>query len=293
MTALVLGGKYVSPRGRKPSVPAFLYDFHNDTAGGTAVVDRFGNADTLTLQGTLGAAWTTQRGFWTPGGGAVNTDAQAIMTGGASQNYAAQSVLELWTPGLGIILAWQYGWGAAKTTANEVVLCLGRNTATTPAAFFGCNTAGSINATIRGTGASATASTSFGAGGDYVAGVTYSELLYIETIVGGIKILAWKDGVPVGAEQTLLWTDNGGAVPNAAAFGMPDGITVGAQRSGANPASPVFTQRLGASAPAAGQTRLANLLGLRLAAPNVNTAADLALELHRYPRQIGDVLAGL
>lgn len=286
MTALVLGGTYVSPRGREPSRPAFLFDFHNDAAGGTSVTDRFGNAAALTLQGTLGTAWTASRGWWRPGG----ADTQAIT--GTTNEYAGQTVMgnALLTPGQALIVACRFGWAGAKNSSNEVFLNVGRSTATTPMVAFGLSSAGLMNLQMRGTNASAISSATFGSAGDFSTTADISLLWHVTATSAGLEAVAFKDGAAIGALQTFTWAANGGSTPTVAQWAMPDGITLGGLRGGSS-GSPSFTQRVGASN--TGGTRLANVLAVNLAAANVSTAAALALELHQYPRHVGEILASI
>lgn len=284
--SIVVDTPYNSTRGRKPSRPAFLFDFHNDAAGGTAIVDRFGNAANLALQGTLGASWTTSRGWWRPNG----TDQHAIT--GTTNEYASQNVMAdaLLTPGQALFVAWRNQWPSTKSTSTESVLCVGRNHTTSALCQIGHNPGGSINVLLRGPGASATTTASFGSTSLYTAGPIYSAALHLEATATGVSVMGWLNGVNVGILNELLWAANSGSVPTAAAWAMPNGITIGAQRSGSNPAAPTWQQRCGATN--SGGTLLANVLALNMAQANVADAAALALELHQYPRAIGEILAG-
>lgn len=287
--SIVVDTPYNSTRGRKPSRPAFLFDFHNDAAGGTAIVDRFGNARDLTLAGTLGTSWTGSRGFWRPNG----TDQHALMSSGTGEDYAAQDVMAdgLLTLGGALFIHYRLGWVGTKTAANEVALCLGRNAATSAAVLVGVNSGGSINIVMRGVGASATSAGSWGASSLTENAKTYSMALLLTPIADGFTGLAWLNGVPVGLEQTFMWTGNSGATPTRATFAMPDGVTVGAQRAGSSPSSPSFTQRVGVNT--SGGSVLANVMAIHLATSSVGTAGDLALELTQYPRAIGEIMGAL
>ena len=282
---IVLDTPYRSTRGRKPSRPAFLFDFHNHTAGGTSVTDRFGNAAALTLQGTLGAAWTASPGWWRPGG----TDTQAVT--GTTDEYAAQSVIApaLLTPGAGLIVAARFGWAGTKNTATEVFLLCGRSGAT-PAVAFGLNNAGVINTQYRGSGASGLSGAAYGVAGDYSATADISVLWHVTATATGLQTLVWKDGVRIGSLATFEWSANGGSMPTLAQFAMPDGITIGALRGGAQ-GSPTWSQRIGASNSGGG--RLVNVLALNQASANATDAAALALELHQYPRHVGEILGAM
>lgn len=283
--SIVVDTPYRSTRGRKPSRPAFLFDFHNHTAGGTAVVDRFGNAADLALQGTLGTSWTASPGWWRPGG----TDTQVIT--GTTNEYAGQTVMAnaLLTPGAGLIVAARFGWAGAKNSATEVFLTCGRSGAT-PAVAFGLNNAGVINTQYRGSGASGLTGTAYGVVGDYSATADISVLWHVTATASGLETLVWKDGVPIGSMSIFAWSASGGSTPTLAQFAMPDGITIGALRGGAM-GSPTWTQRLGASNSGGG--RLANVLALNQASANATDAAALALELHQYPRYVGEILAAM
>ncbi len=287
--SIVIDTPYRSTRGRKPSRPAFCYDFHNDDAGGTAVVDRFGNARDLTLQGTLGASWTASRGFWRPNG----TDQRALMSAGAGEDYAAQTVMAdaLLTPGNALFLAWRIRWATAKLVSTESVLYLGRNHATSACLELGHVSGGSIRIASRGFGASATSTAAIGSASAFVADVPQAVGVYMAATATGVEFSCFLNGVPIGALTAHEWTANSGAVPTAATFAMPDGLTIGAQKAGSNPASPTFSTRLGSGTTA--KSDLSNLLGINLGAASLATATDLALELHQFPRAIGEILASL
>lgn len=285
---LVLSDGYVSTRGRKPTRAAFLYDFHNDDAGGTAVVDRFGNAADLTLAGTLGTAWTNSRGWWRPGG----SDTQAVTAAGGLQDYAPQTVGDILTVGNGVVFAWRIGWNGTKSTTTERVLCMGRQNSTSSCFALGHNpTTGIVTAFLRGTGASsATTEVTFGATGNYSASADISIAVHVEATADGVVLNCFKDGASIGTQQTLLWTALGGVKPASSIWAYPDGLTIGARRAGTS-GSPTHEQRVGAGT--SGGTRLANVLGVNLGAANLTTAADLALELHQNPRFVGEILAAL
>lgn len=284
--SIVIDTPYSSTQGRKPSVPAFCFDFHNDNAGGTAVVDRFGNAANLALQGTLGASWTGSRGYWRPNG----TDQHAIT--GTADEYAAQTVMAdaLLTSGRGLFVHYRLGWTGTKTAANEVALCLGRLHSSSAGVLVGVNNSGSVNCMLRGVGASANTSVSWGASGLTANATVYSMAVYLVPTTDGVLGYAWLNGVSAGTEQTLRWTNNGGATPAAAAFAMPDGITIGAQRAGATAGSPSWSQRVGGST--SGGTVLANVAAVNIPA-SMTTAGDLALEMWQYPRAVGEIMARL
>lgn len=288
--SIVISPSYRSTRGRKPSRPAFCFDFHNDAAAGTAVVDRFGNARDLALQGTLGTSWSASRGFWRPNG----TDQHALMSAGAGEDYAAQTVMAdaLLTPGNALFVRWRMAWITTKTTTNETVLFLGRNVANSAVGVqVGASNAGSILFGARGSGASNISTTSFGAAGLYVADVIYDMALHIKATATGLDVSAFLDGVSVGVLYTHTWTTLSGTNPLASQFAMPDGITIGATRGNTVPAAPAFSQRVGASN--GGKTVFSNVLAVNFGEENVGTAQQLALELKQYPRDIGEILAGL
>lgn len=287
MTAIVLGGSYRSTAGRKPSRPAFMYDFHNDAAGGTAVVDRFGNAPNLTIGGTVGTMWSASRGWWRPSSnyGIISSDAA---------NYVSNQVLDVVTPGGAIIVAYRMGWAGTKPSSVETVLTMGRSATNSAVVQFSHNapTNGLAQIGIRGVGASSVDQQTFGGGGDYSSTADICVLHHLEINAAGFIGNCFVNGVSVGQERTFLWATNGGAAPSASTFALPDGISVGVLRGSTNPASPTFTQLMLGSGTTGG-TRLANLLGLSLGSPNIGTAQDLALELYRYPRHTGEVMAGL
>lgn len=287
--SIVISPSYRSTRGRKPSRPAFCFDFHNDAAAGTAVVDRFGNARDLALQGTLGTSWSASRGFWRPNG----TDQHALMSAGAGEDYAAQTVMAdaLLTPGNALFVRWRMRWIGSKPSQREAVFSLGRNHSNSSLVQIGAEVSGAIMCASRGTGASTLSITTFGSSSLYVADTIYDMALHIEATALGLDIVAWLDGATVGIFNTIPWSANGGSAPTVASFAMPDGLTIGAQRGGSNPAAPSWAQRVGDST--SGGTLLANVLALNLGSANVGTAQDLALELKQYPRATGEILAGL
>lgn len=290
MSAIVIGTPQATSRGRKPGTRAgFRFGFRNDAAGGTTVVDVWGNAGSLSLAGTLSTAWTASRGFWRPNG----TDAHALTAAGAAQEYAAQSVVDVATPG-GIIIGWRWGWNGAKPTSNETVLCVGRGAASgTPNALaqVGFNNAGLLQFGLRGVGASALTTNTFGSAGDYSATADQTALMHLEVTAAGINVSAWLNGVAIGSQRDFVWSANSGTAPALANFLMPDGITIGAQRGGTNPASPTFAQRWGSGTSAG--SRLAEVYAVNLGEVNLGTAADVALEVHQNPRWTGEILKGL
>ena len=286
MSALVISSPYSSTRGRKPTRPAFLFDLHNDAAGGAAIVDRFGNHPDLTMAGTIGTLWTASRGFAQPNG----TTHQAV---NAATAYGSQDVMgsALLTPGQGLIVGWRLGWPSAKGSTSEIVLCLGRSNANSAALILGHSSSGQIETQHRGTGASATTYNTFGTGATYTTGAPHNVLLHFAAITGGFEITAWLNGVSIGTLQSEVWSANSGATPALSAFAAPDGITLLASRVGADPNAPTWSQRMGATNSAG--TIVSNILALNLAQANISTAADLALELHQYPRFVGEILAAL
>jgi hypothetical protein len=281
--SIVIDTPYRSTRGRKPSRPAFYFALHNDDDGGTSVVDRFGNAAALALQGTLGASWTAARGYWRPNG----TDQHAIT--GTTNEYAAQTVIApaVLTPGQALLVAWRIRWPATKVSSTESVLQIGRNNANSAWLQARHAVGGPMGIALFGVGASGSSSTTFGSSSLYLTATDHVCMLHVEAIASGVRVNAFLDGVAVGSQSDLLWTANGGAVPSVNTFAMPDGITVAALRSGSNPASPAWSQRLGSSQTA----DLSWICAVNLAAANLSLAGSIALELHQYPRHIGEILA--
>lgn len=274
MTQVQVG--YVTERGKKPTNPAFLYDFHNDTAGGTTVVDTFGNGGNLTVNGTLGTAWTAKRGFITPNGTNVNATI-------GSPGYGIQAMPVL-TPGAAFCVGFRWFWDTTKTPTTEIVLQLGRASATLPYAHvqFGLNSSGILNFLLRGQGASATAGGTFGSSSLYVANHEYSGLFHCAVESDGIRANGFLDGVQVGGEVYHLWTANSGSAPVASSFA--DGITLLSNRQGASS----YAQYVGAGN--GGKTSIANVLAVSMDAPDISAAQALALELHNYPRFVGEIL---
>ena len=292
MSAIILpSASFKTNKGRKPSVPAFLFALHDDDAGGAAFADRFGNAGDMSLSVAAGADWSTYRGYFTPHAGSNNTNTQAITAAGAAQEYAAQSVLDFVTPGLGIIVAYRYSRVASEGTTTETIISWGRNNANAPCVQVNIGAQTQVNVRSRGNGASSDNTNTFGSSGGAPFGSTYTVLVHFETTATGLVITAYRDGLVVGSQQTHLWDTGGGVAPTAANVAMPDGITLFSCRAGSDPMSPSFTTRLGAST--AGSTKVANVLGLRLSAPNTTTALALAQELHNFPHAVGEILAGL
>lgn len=298
MTSKVSSDPYISNRGRKPTRPAFYFDFANDDAAGTAVVDRFGNARALALQGTLGTSWSSYRGYWAPNG----SDQHAITnpSGDASdavggENYAVQSVFAdgVLTPGGSCILAYAMRWsGTFPSVANECVVQLGRNATTSAGVSITHSSAAGAQLSInnRGVGASALTFNSFAAVLP-PADALFTVLVHLAHLEDGLRIDAWINAVAAGSQKDALWTANGGTTPERSVFAMPDGLTVAAQRTNTNPANPTWAQRLGANTSAG--TRLAYLAGINLATADAALASDLALEMFQYPRSVGEILAGI
>lgn len=291
--SIVIDTPYRSTRGRKPSRPAFYYAFHNDAAGGTAVVDRFGNARDLTVGGTLGTTWTARRGFAVPNG----TNFTALMSAGTGENYASQDVMgaALITAGQGLFVTWLHGWAGAYPSAIEAVLCLGRTHTggASPLVSIGINAdTGGPHITFMGVGASAT--TTAQVGGSSVASVSADNAfaVHLAATETGFEAQGYVNGVASGSSAEFLWAANGGAKPALSAFALPDGITIGARRGGSNPASPTFTtQRVGNSN--SGTSRIACISAVNLAQASTSLAADLAMEAHLYRRHIGEILGAL
>lgn len=289
MSIVINSGAAVSNRGRKPTRPGFRFGLRNDTAAGTTTVDSWGNAGDLTVAGTLGTTWSASRGYYRPNG----TDVHCLTADGVDDEYAGQEVLDVVTPG-GIIIGWRAGWAGVKPNANETVLCLGRGAATgTPGALMqvGFNNAGLLLAGLRGLAATALSTASFGSAGDFSASADLSVLMHVEVTALGLNFEAWLDGVPIGTKREFLWSANSGTPPALTNFLMPDGITLGAQRGGTNPASPTFAQRIGSGT--SGGTRLAEVYAVNLGESNTGTAGDVALEIFQYPRHTGEILMGI
>lgn len=284
MSAIVVDSPYNSTLGRKPSRPAFQYHLANDDAGGTTLVERFGNGTDLTLQGTLGASWTGYRGFLNPNG----TDQHALA---ASGEYMGQDVMAdgLLTSGGALIVAWHGGWISTKTAATEIVLCLGRNHSTSASVRIGHAANGPMLIQAAGEGASGSTTMTFGSASLY--STVHSYLFHLSVTASGFDAVAFLDGVSVGEVKSFLWTANSGSAPTRETFALPDGITLCAARGGSNPAAPTYTSRLGGN-PAAGSL-LGSVTAINLSAASVSTAQALALELAQYPRAIGESLAGL
>lgn len=286
MSALVLGGSYISTRGRKPASPAFYYALHNDAAGGTALVDRFGNARDMFLGGTVGTSWTKNRGYLTLNG----TDQQAIGTTGTGQEYAGQDVMAtaLLTPGRSLYVGWLIRWDSAKTTSNETVIQLGRSNANSASVALGHNNTGIINFQGRGVGASATTSQTFGSAGSYLANTEHACMLHCLAVANGFRVTAYLDGVSIGGALDFLWTANGGTVPTLATFAHQDGVNIGAMDAGSTVGGS-WLQRVGATTTQ--NTRLACVWAVNTA--NDGAAQALALETHQYRRQIGEIMRAL
>lgn len=287
--SIVIDTPYRSTLGRKPSRPAFNYGLHNDAAGGTAIVDRFGNAPNLTVNGALGTFWTASRGFGRPSGSANQ------LTPAAAAWYAGQSVLggPILTAGKAVVLGWLVQWPSAKSTSSEVVLCLGRNNANSAAVLIGHG--GSANGYIemqhRGSGASTTTYNTFGAGAVYTVGPVHACCMHLQGTAAGIEAVAFLDGVQVGTLRTLSWADNGGSKPSLATFGSDDTITLLSSRVGADPGAPTWSQRVGGGN--TGGTAIADVWAVNIDNANLGLAQDLALEAHQYRRAIGSILASI
>lgn len=284
MPAIIIDSPYRDRRGVKPSRPAFLYDFQRITTTDTVVSDRFGNAADLTIGGTVGTMWTATPGWWRP--------ASNYGTVSGASNYVSNTVLDVVTPGTAVIVAYRTGWNGTKPTSTETIMCMGRSAANSAVVQFSSNATGLSQLGVRGVGDSAIVQQTFGGAGDYPASADFSVLYHLQITATGFLATCWVNGVSVGVERTFVWNNTGGANPTASTFALPDGISVGVLRGSTNPASPTFTQQMLGSG-SSNATRLANLLGLNLGAPNPGTAQDLALELYRYPRYTGEIMAGL
>jgi hypothetical protein len=146
---------------------------------------------------------------------------------------------------------------------------------------------------MRGSGASANSTATFGGAGDYSTGLVYQAMWYVVARDDdtGVDISAYLNGQIIGLVNTLLWTANGGTKPAASVFALPDCITIGAQRAGTNPASPTWTQRVGTSNSAG--TRLSNIGIVGMPQASTALASALAMELYQYPRFVGEILASI
>lgn len=284
MVALVIDSAFRDRIGVKPTRPAFLYDFHRVTTSDTAVSDRFGNAADLTIGGTVGTMWTATPGWWRP---ASN---YGIVSG--ASNYVSNTVLDMVTAGGAVIVGYRTGWTGTKPTSTETIMCMGRSSSNSAVVQFSSNASGLAQLGIRGVGEAAVSHQTFGGAGDYSSTADFSVLYHLAITATGFTATCWVNGVSVGVERTYVWNNSGGTAPAASTFALPDGISVGVLRGSSNPASPTFTQQMLGSG-STNTTRLANLLGLNLGSPNIGTAQDLALELYRYPRYTGEVMAGL
>lgn len=284
--SIVIDTPYRSTLGRKPASPAFYFPLHNDAAGGTALVDRFGNARDMFLAGTVGTSWSKNRGYLTLNG----TDQQAVGSTGTGQEYAGQDVMAnaLLTPGRGLYVGWLIRWDSAKTSANETVIQLGRSNANSASMALGHNNTGIINFQARGVGASATTSQTFGSSSSYLANTEHACMVHCRAVQDGFRVTAYLDGVSIGSALDYLWTNNGGAVPALSVFAHSDGVNIGAIDAGST-AGGSYLQRVGAST--SQNTRLACVWAVNTT--NDAAAQALALEAHQYRRQIGAVLAGL
>lgn len=284
--SIVIDTPYRSTLGRKPASPAFYFPLHNDAAGGTALVDRFGNARDMFLAGTVGTSWSKNRGYLTLNG----TDQQAVGSTGTGQEYAGQDVMAnaLLTPGRSLYVGWLIRWDSAKTSANETVIQLGRSNANSASMALGHNNTGIINFQARGVGASATTSQTFGSSGSYLANTEHACMVHCRAVQDGFRVTAYLDGVSIGSALDYLWTNNGGAVPSLSVFAHPDGVNIGALDASSTPGGS-YLQRVGASTTQ--NTRLACIWAINTT--DDSAAQALALEAHQYRRQIGAVLAGL
>lgn len=288
--SIVIDTPYRSTIGRKPASPAFCYALHNNSAGGTALVDRFGNARDMFLAGTVGTSWSKNPGYLTLNG----TNQHAVGTTGAGQEYAGQDVIgnALLTPGRSLYLGWLVRWDSAKTTTNETVLQLGRSNANSASVAIGHNNTGIINFQARGIGASATTSQTFGAAGSYLVNTEHACMVHCLGLQDGFRVTAYLDGVSIGGALDYLWTANSGTVPSLATFAHADGVNLGALDTGASSGSPSWLQRVGASSGGSAQnTRLADIWAVNTL--DGSAAQALALEASQYRRFIGSVLAGL
>jgi hypothetical protein len=285
--SIVIDTTYRSTLGRKPASPAFYFPLHNDAAGGTALVDRFGNARYMFLAGTVGTSWSKNRGYLTLNG----TDQQALGSTGTGQEYAGQDVMAnaLLTPGRSLYVGWLIRWDSAKTSANETVIQLGRSNANSASMALGHNNTGIINFQARGVGASATTSQTFGPSSSYLANTEHACMVHCRAVQDGFRVTAYLDGVSIGSALDYLWTNNGGAAPTLATFAHADGVNIGALDAGASSGSPSWLQRVGASTTQ--NTRLTCIWAVNTT--DDSAAQALALEAHQYRRQIGAVLAGL
>lgn len=69
--------------------------------------------------------------------------------------------------GEALFVAWRLGWVATKTTATETIIMIGRSNANARFLQIAHNASGIINLIMRGNGASANSSVSFGSAALY------------------------------------------------------------------------------------------------------------------------------
>lgn len=278
--SIVIDTPYRSTRGRKPSLPGFLYRFHE--ASGATVADAFGNGPDLVLDGAEGSIWTPRGAFNPP----VSNSTNRWRPGAADplRDYPAQ-VMEFITPGQAFI-AWAYYYRTAPSTGYETLMSLGRDGSNFGGIALRSGTGGGMSFWIRGRG---TNNGSNLAGNQFVDNV-WNALVWHATITSdGVTLHNFLNGAPQ-PEQVGSWTATGNTVqPSMAAFTAPGaGFCVGAL--GSSNTTTTYGAHLRSSASGAA---IHNCGAIRLAAPDIGLAQDLALELQQYPRAIGEILAGL
>lgn len=287
MVAIVIDSPYRSTTGRKPASPAVLYDFHNDATGGSVIVDRYGNGPTLTLTGTVGTIWTADRGWARSNGTTHRCD---ITAGHAQQAYIENQIVpRLLTSGAGLLVHVRMKWQSLPS-ANETYVCIGRMAASLGGISFNTASAGGIAIQSRGIGATGVNSLSWAPSPMDTPGLEHSILWFVQAKAGGFDGTLFLNGVQVGNVGESLWSADGGTTPTPANFVYPNSLTVLAQRTG-TAGTPTWGSYQGATNTAG--TSVANIGIVAQDAPSFNVAADLALELARYPRFVGEILASI
>jgi hypothetical protein len=283
MTIIVVDSSYLSTRGRKPSMPAFLYQFHQ--ASGVSVPDQFGNGPAMELtSGTEGTIWAS-RGRWSPPNN--NTLVSGHFKPNASdplRNYPHTVLDPLTAGGAFIGFAWLYRTGF--TTNYEAIMSLGRDGASYGGISFRQNAGGGAGMWVRGVGAN----NGVNFAGDQPPNGSESLLLWHATVTSdGITVNGWVDGV-VQSEWVGSWTSAGNAKPGSMSLWDSDGAGFAIGALGASNTLTSYDSRLNKNT--AGSA-IHTVGAVRLAAPNVGLALDLVNELRAYKRHVGPILAGI
>lgn len=278
--SIVLSPPYRSTRGRKPSRPAFLYRFHE--ASGTTVADAFGNGPSLVLDGSEGSIWTPRGAFNPPALNSTNR----WRPGAADplRDYPAQ-VLDFLTPGAAFI-AWAYYYRTAGSTGYETILSLGRDGSSYGGVAFRTGTGGGNSFWMRGTGAGN--GTNFA--GNQASNNAWSTLVWhCAVTAAGLTVQSFLNA-NTQPEWVGLWTNNGNAIPASMALFAANGagLCIGALGSSNTLAN--YSSHLRSTASGAA---VHNVGAIKIDAPNVGLALDLAVEFGRYPRAVNEILAGL